>query len=292
MAGYSDSPYRLLCREYGADKLFSEMVSIEGLSRGDKRSKVYLKILEGDSPITVQIFGTKITAFIKATEFLNTLDYVDGININCGCPVKKVVKTGSGCALMKNPSLIKNIVETVRKNTTKEVSIKIRSGWDLSAINAVEVSKIAEGEGADYIIVHARTAKMAYSGKADWDLIAQIKNILKIKVIGNGDIKSLEDALKVKDICDAVMLGRGGIGNPWVFSGANPNLNFKEVLLKHIEYNRLFYGEKTYVNLKKHFPFYLKHLNMDKTKKVEILQKLYLSQSLKEYEEHVKNIQN
>lgn len=289
MAGYSDSPYRLLCREYGATKLFSEMVSIEGLSRADPRSKVYLKILEGDTPITVQVFGTNIDAYIKATEYLNTLDYVDGININSGCPVKKVIKTGSGAILMKNPKLIKAIIEAIRKNTTKELSIKIRAGWDEKSINALEIAKIVEGEGADYVIVHARTAKMGYSGEADWNLIKNIKENIKIKVVGNGDIKSLAEAEKVKNICDAVMIGRGGLGNPWVFNNSDPKLNFKQVLLKHIEYNRLIYDGKMYVNLKKHFSYYFKRIDIEKNQKLKTLQKLLLSQSLNEMIEHVKD---
>lgn len=288
MAGYSDSPYRLLCREFGATKLFSEMVSIEGLARGDNRSKVYLKILEGDNPLSVQLFGTNVEAYIKATEYLNTLDYVDGININSGCPVKKVIKTGSGVMLMKNPKLIKDIIASIRKHTKKELSIKIRAGWDEKSLNALEISKIAEGEGADFVIVHARTAKMGYSGEADWSLIKNIKENLSIKVVGNGDIKSLVEAEKVKNICDAVMIGRGGLGNPWVFNSSDPNINFKEVLLKHIEYNKMFYKDSFYVNLKKHFSYYFKRISMEKALKLKTLQRLLLSQSLNEMIEHIK----
>lgn len=285
LAGFSDSPFRLIAREFGANVLYTEMVSVEGVFRNNKKTLDYFNTLEKDAPITVQLFGTNINSYLKSLEILNKLDYVDGVNINCGCPVKKVVKTGSGGAMLKTPHLIAQIIKNLKKNTNKTVSIKIRSGWEEE--NTLEIAKIAQDALVDYIILHPRTVKMGYSGKANWEQIKLLKDNLKIKVVGNGDIERESDMVKYKDYADEIMIGRAAIGNPWIFDKDNKvlNLEFKNTIFRHINNNEKFYGDLIFQNMKKHIPYYLKNIDVLKSEKNILFLNLFRSQSISEFKD-------
>lgn len=222
LAGISNLPFRLVARSFGCPFAFTEMISANGLVRDSRRTFDYLKSSVEDKPLGVQLFGANPETMAHAAKIAT--DYgADLIDINMGCPVRKVVKTGSGALLMKEPVLAGHIIENVVKATTLPVTVKIRSGWNGNSINAQELSRIAQMAGAAAIIIHARTADQGFSGKANWQIIAQVKNAVKIPVIGNGDIGQPSDAVKMMDTtgCDAVMVGRGALGNPWIFRGIN-----------------------------------------------------------------------
>jgi len=296
MAGYTDSAFRLLCRKEGAKKLFTEMISIDGLSRSNTKTLFYLKTLTNDTPIIAQVFGTDKDALSKSIKLLNTLDYVEGINLNCACPVKKVVKTGAGASLLKDLKTLEALLKILKNNTTKETSIKIRLGWD--TVNVEKVAKLAEDCGLDYLIIHARTAKQMYTGKANWEEIIKLKENFKIKIIGNGDIKSKEDIIKYSNYCDAIMIGRAAIGNPSIFSNISVDNNkIIETIFKHISYNQKLYGLNYFINLKKHLVYYLKNINLEKSVKNTYLQKCLISKNysdfilaLNEFSNYIKNL--
>jgi tRNA-dihydrouridine synthase B len=220
LAGISNLPFRLIARSQGCSLAYTEMISSNGLVRKTAKTYEYLKTCAEDRPLGAQIFGADPRIMGEAARIV--VDYgVDLIDVNMGCPVKKVIKTGAGAVLMKNPDLVARIVEAVKKAVKIPVTVKIRSGWTPSSINAVEIAKIAEDCGADAITVHARTADQGYSGHANWKIIAAVKKEVKIPVIGNGDIRLPQDAVKMlaQTSCDAVMVGRGALGNPWIFKG-------------------------------------------------------------------------
>lgn len=218
MAGITNLPFRLINREFGIGLAFTEMISANGLIRGMKKTLHYLDSQDDDRPLGVQIFGTEPSILADAARIVTDLG-VDLLDINMGCPVKKVVKTGAGAALMKDPPRIKAILEAVRAGTSLPLTVKIRAGWRPQQVNVLEIAKIAEESGVDAVIVHPRTADQGFSGRADWSLIEKVKAQLKIPVIGNGDILCGADALRMMQItgCDAVMVGRGCLGNPWIF---------------------------------------------------------------------------
>jgi tRNA-dihydrouridine synthase B len=266
LAGISDSPFRVINRRFGAKHLYSEMISVEGLHRKHKNTFKLLKILEEDKPLIVQLFGSKPDSFAKAIEVIEEYGYIEEININSGCPVKKVVRNGSGSALMRTPDLLGRIVNAARNATKKKLSVKLRSGWDLSSINVEECASICEGEGANNIAVHSRTAVQMFSGHADWSIIKKVKDKVKIPVIGNGDVTSLEDANRmIKETgCDGVMVGRALVGNPWFFTGHSKVVDevFLRTVLDHIELSTGFYGETAgYKMMKKHLIYYAKNLD-------------------------------
>lgn len=226
LAGITNLPFRLIAREFGCDLCFTEMISANGLIRESAKTNEYLKTCSEDQPLGVQLFGADAHIMAQAAALVAE-HHPDLIDINMGCPVRKVIKTGSGAMLMKNPILAGRIITAVIKAVNVPVTVKIRSGWSRSSLNAVEIARIAEDSGADAIIVHGRTADQGFSGHADWGVIAQVKNAVKVPVIGNGDIWQPEDALKMRAQtgCDAVMLGRGVLGNPWIFQGINQLLS-------------------------------------------------------------------
>ena len=193
------------------------------------------------------------------------MQHVSMININAGCPVKKVTSSGSGSALMRTPSLLADLVKATRSNTDKPVSVKFRSGWDSDSVNVLECAKISEDNGADFVIVHPRTKAMGFSGLSNWDDIKATKQHVSIPVVGNGDVKSLDDAKRMvsQTGCDAVMVGRASLGNPWVFNGEEKKADakLKEVMLEHIELAREFYGEKAVGLMRKHLLYYVKGLD-------------------------------
>jgi tRNA-dihydrouridine synthase B len=297
MAGYTDSAFRLICREQGAKKLYTEMISSDGLVRKNQKTYAYLKTLEQDKPITVQLFGSDLDVILKSIEIVNKIEYFEGININCACPVKKVIKTGAGAALLKNTKNLEAIVKILKNNTKKESSIKIRLGYDKVILS--ELVKIAETYCLDYIIIHARTAKQMYSGKANWLEILKLKEKSKIKIVGNGDIKSKEDIFKYSSYCDSMMIGRAAIGNPFIFSctintndtnnANNTNIELFNIILKHIEYNQKHYGVNYFINLKKHMVYYFKNFNLEKKLKNKYLELILKSEN---YNTFLKNIES
>jgi len=218
MAGISNLPFRIIARSFGCALAFTEMVSANGLIRDSQRTLDYLRSSDEDKPLGVQIFGAD--PYIMAHAAKIAADYgADLIDINMGCPVRKVIKTGSGAALMRNPALAGRIISSVVQAVTVPVTVKIRAGWSRNSINAVEMAQIAENAGAQAVTVHARTADQGFSGNADWNVIADVKKSVSIKVIGNGDIFRPHDAIRMlmETSCDEVMLGRGALGNPWIF---------------------------------------------------------------------------
>lgn len=226
MAGVTDLAFRLICKEKGCDLLYTEMINAKALCYDDEKTKKMLNIRDEEHPISVQIFGSDPDYMGRATEILN--EYPNEIlDINMGCPAPKVVKNGDGSALMKNPKLAGVVLKTVVNNSTKPVTLKIRKGWDDDSINALEIAKIAEDAGISAIAVHGRTREQYYSGVADWDIIKQVKETVKIPVIGNGDVFDIKAAIKMLDKtgCDAIMIGRGSQGNPWIFNQINSYLD-------------------------------------------------------------------
>ena len=218
MAGITDLSFRLLNREYGVGLAFTEMVSAVGLKRGTGKTHHYLDASPEDRPLGVQIFGADADVLAEAAKFITDRGF-DILDINMGCPVKKVVKTGAGAALLRDTGKIDAILKSVRKATHLPLTVKIRSGWRQREINCLDVANIAEDCGADAVILHPRTADQGFSGVADWKLIGNVKKHVKIPVIGNGDIRTAADAMRmlVSTSCDGIMVGRGCLGNPWIF---------------------------------------------------------------------------
>jgi len=221
LAGITDSAFRRICRAQGAGLVYSEMISGKGLYYNDKSTERMLRFCETEKPIAYQVFGSEPEIMGLAAKKLEPRENAV-LDINMGCPVPKVVKNGEGSALMKDPELAGKIVAETVKNTRKPVTVKIRAGWDAESVNAVETAKAAEASGAAAVAVHGRTRAQYYSGKADWNIIKQVKKALSIPVIGNGDVFSAEDALRMLEEtgCDFVMIARGALGNPWIFREA------------------------------------------------------------------------
>lgn len=218
MAGFTDYSWRILARSFGAGIVFSEMVSAEGVKRLHAKTMTYIENDDSARPFGLQLFGHNPDSFSDAVKVAGDYKF-DLIDINAGCPMKKVVKKGAGSALMKSPETIAKIIKNVRLVYDGPLTIKIRSGWDENSINAVEVARRAEDSGVDAVIVHPRTRVQGFTGKADWNIIKEVKNAISIPVIGNGDVvdsKSVEKMFKETG-CDGVMIGRASLGKPWLF---------------------------------------------------------------------------
>lgn len=286
MAGVSNSSYRKIIKKMGAGLIYAEMVSDKALVFGNKKTFDLLKMSDEERPIVQQIFGSNVESFVMAAKIVKEKMKPDIIDINMGCPVPKVaIKNQAGSALLKNPAKIREIVEAVVKAVDIPVTVKIRSGWDEKSINAVEVAEICEKAGASAIAIHARTRAQGYSGKADWNIIKKVKKAVTIPVIGNGDVTSCYSAEKMlKDTdCDAVMIGRGVLGNPWLIkecvnyleNGKLPKeiSNKERIKMMKTHYELLVedMGEtKSLLEIRSHFIWYLKGMPNGKEIKVNI----------------------
>lgn len=274
MAGVTDLPFRLICKQKGCGMLYTEMINAKALCYNDENTKKMTKIEDEEHPIAIQIFGSEPEYMGRAAEILNSHSN-EILDINMGCPAPKVIKNGDGSALMKNPKLVEQVMKAVVEHSTKPVTLKIRKGWDDNSVNAVEIAKIAEQAGISALAIHGRTREQYYSGKADWDIIKEIKDSISIPVIGNGDVFEIEDAINMleKTNCDAIMIGRGAQGNPWIFNRINHYMQTGEILAKPtaeekistaIEHMKLAvaeHGEYVAVReMRKHIGWYIKGL--------------------------------
>ena len=298
MAGISNPSYMKIMEDMGCDLAFTELISSEAIIRNNKKTLDMLNGIDDlKMKVGVQIFGSNPEVMAKAAKILCELHKIDIIDINMGCPVPKVaLHSDAGSGLLKNPTKVKEIVEAVTKAVNIPVTVKIRSGWDSDSINAIEIAKIIEEAGASAITIHPRTRAQGYSGKADWSIIKKVKESVNIPVIGNGDIKSCYDAEKmlIETNCDAIMIGRGLLGNPWLIRDTinylekkeepiNVSLHEKiEMIKKHLDLLVKYKSEKAaLLEIRSHISWYLKGENNSK----EVKEKICKAKNMEEVKE-------
>ncbi len=272
MAGITDITFRILCKNLGCGLVFTEMIRAKGLLYDNKKTKNFLQIEPEEKPVGVQIYGNEPDVMVEVVKMFNSDDNICLIDVNMGCPVKKIVHTGNGAALMKTPKLAYKIISEMKKVSQKPITVKFRKGWNENSVNAVEFAKILEDAGADAVVVHGRTRDQMYKGKADWEIIKKVKQNVKIPVIGNGDLFNAESVKKMFEEtgCDGVMIARGALGNPWIFKQSLDLLNNREVCfptnIERIDMfiNQLsraikYFGEiRAVKEMRKHISWYLK----------------------------------
>ncbi len=307
MAGICNSSFRRICKEMGCGLIYAEMVSDKAITYGNEKTIDMLYMTEMERPIVQQIFGSDVNSFVQAAKYIEKEMQPDIIDINMGCPVPKVaVRAQAGSALLKDPDKVFEIVRAVVLAVKTPVSVKIRSGWDHEHINAVEIAKVCERAGASCICVHPRTRSQGYSGYADWDIIKQVKKAVDIPVIGNGDIKTPEDAKRMLEEtkCDAVMIGRGILGNPWLIrntiaylKGDSYTLPTKQekvqMCIKHLQYLRTLKDEKVAVlEIRNHVAWYLKGIEGGNLIKNKIYQSSHIRDILHILETFLGGLEN
>ena len=309
MAGISNMTFRRICKSMGASLVVAEMVSDKAITYGNEKTFELLRMNDDERPISQQIFGSDVKSFVEAAKIVEEKMKPDIIDINMGCPVPKVaVKNQAGSALLKNPEKVGEIIKAVVGAVNVPVTVKIRSGWDQSSINAVEIAKIAEANGASAITVHARTRTQGYAGKADWNIIKEVVNAVDIPVIGNGDVISCYDAKKMLDEtgCSAVMIGRGLLGNPWLIkecveyleSGKLPEVIDYNEKIDMMEYhlNKLCEDKtekQAVLEIRNHLLNYLKGLPENKEVKNQVCRcksRLEIIKVLENYRNELKNL--
>lgn len=276
MAGVSNYPFRQILREYTDGLICMEMISDKGLNYRNKKTLEMIKIADNEHPISLQLFGGDVESIVKAAIYIDENSSCDIIDINMGCPVKKVLKTGGGSDLLKDPQRVYEIVSSVVKAVNKPVTVKMRAGFDTDSINYIEIGQLVEKAGASAITLHARTRSQFYQGKANWDYIKDLKANVNIPVIGNGDINSVDDAIRMLEEtnCDGIMVGRGILGNPFLAREIEHYLKTKELLappsdeekikvaLKHLQLSVDYYGEKLgVIQMRSHGAWYLKGIH-------------------------------
>ena len=304
MAGITDLPYRLLCKEQGCSLVYTEMVSAKAIYYNNKNTKLLLQIDEKERPVAVQLFGSDPDLLADmAKRIIEENPYIDIIDINMGCPVPKIVNNNEGSALMKNPKLVGQIVNKVSNAIDKPLTIKIRKGFNDNEINAVEIAKIAEQNGVSAIAVHGRTREQYYSGKADWNIIREVKEAVTIPVLGNGDVFTPYDAKRLIDQtgCDGILIGRGAQGNPWIFSRVihyletgellkEPDIDeIVETINRHLEMLTEYKGSYTAIReMRKHISWYIKGIHGSAI----LRKKINMIDSMEELKEAILEIKN